>query len=187
MFKLRFLYALIFFTRFIVDDAGAGGSYYDDIDIDDDIPPAENDNKNPAPSNKDVEKQIEPDENAKKIADLENQLKSQSEYIEKQKNQEAINTAVNDIKSRHNDFDEKAVYEHLKKMNETDPTRANMLNNPIGWENIWYQIRPKTPHNDQVSRSRNAGATNRDEEVFGLVKKGGVTLADEADVIGKYL
>lgn len=189
MFKtLRLFFGLFLFSRFIVDGDGAGGdSYYDDIDIDD------NDGGEPTPTvtSKDDKQTTTPTvatpDPSKKIEELETKLKEQEEFISQQKNQTAITEAISDIKTRMADFDEKAVYEHLKKMNETDPKKAQAYNNPIGWENIWNQIKPVAPSNDRFTRGRNTEPVNRDDEVFSLVKSGGATLADEADVVAKYL
>lgn len=190
MFKmLRLFFGLFLFSRFIVDGDGAGGSgsYYDDVDIDDDA--GVNNGSDTPPDTKDAKQNTEapPNESDERIKSLEAKLKEQEEFIQQQKNQTAVSEAVADIKTRYSDFDEKKVYEHLKKMNETDPKKAQAYNNPIGWENIWHQIKPTTPTNDSFTRGRNTPPVNRDDEVFSLVKSGSATLADEADVVAKYL
>jgi len=124
---------------------------------------------------------------SKKIAELEKQLEENQKFIEEQQNIQAVNDAIVDIKKRVSGFDADAVYEHLKKLNESDPQKAMEYNNPIGWENIWYQIRPATSKSDNVSFGRNSKPVDRDEEVFELVKSGGASLKDEADVLGKLL
>lgn len=184
MFKmLRLFFGLMMLTKFAVEDApGGGGSETGGADIDNnEVPPQTKPaTTEEADANKDS---VDP----KEIEELKQKLKDQEEFIQKQKNHEAVTEAVNDIKTRHSDFDDKKVYEYLKKLNETDPQKAAALNNPLGWENVWYQIRPTTPSNDRFTSGRNTEPVDRDDEVFSLVKSGGATLADEADVVAKYL
>lgn len=54
---------------------------------------------------------------------------------------EEIIKTIEDIKSRIPSFKISAVYSHLKELNKTKPNEAQALNNPIGWEKVWNQIR----------------------------------------------
>lgn len=176
----KFLYAIAFLSSYIVaDDAGGTGDLVIDNILPVEAPPTvlTPEPKTLVAENKDDEKYKE----------LESKLKEQDEFIAAAKGKEAVANAITDIKARLDGFDEAAVYEHLKKLNETDPEKAAMLNNPLGWENVWYQIRPATVNNDNFSRGRNVAGVNRNDEVFDLVKSGGATLADEVDVVGRML
>lgn len=179
-----FLSSIIFLNSYAVEDT-PGGSF-GDINIDEHTPPTP-----PASTSSEPPSQVKTEENEGLTADEVKALKAkvdeQDKYIQEQVNQKAIGEAVSEIKTRHNDFDEKQVYEYLKDLNTKDPQKAAALNNPIGWENIWYQIRPVDVHNDSFSRGRNVAPIDRNDEVFGLVKSGSATLSDEADVVGKLL
>jgi len=193
MFKFyRFLFSLMLFK--IVDESGAG-SVYDDLEIDDNVADTSNINEEQnkeeekALANMKLEKKISRTDNEEslEVEELKKQLEENQKYIDEQKNIQAINDSVADIKSRISDFDVDAVYNYLKDINKTNPQKAAMYNNPIGWENIWYQIRPQSPKNDNVHFGRNTQAVNRDDEVFSLVKSGSASIKDEADVLGKLL
>lgn len=185
-----FLSSIIFLSSYIVAD-DAGGSF-DNVDIDnpagdkptgDDsgaTPPAKDDKTPPAVP-------VIPNKTEEELKALKVKVDEQEKFIQGQNSEKAIERAVTEIKTRHSDFDEKKVYEYLKELNEKEPDRAAALNNPIGWENVWYQIKPQTPVNDNFYRGRNVAPVDRSDEVFGLVKSGGATLADEADVIAKFL
>lgn len=180
-----FLSSIIFLSSYIVAD-DAGGSF-DNVDIDNpagdapDVTPPAKDDKIPP---------VVPDDSNKTKEELEAlkvKVEEQEKFIQSQNSAKAIERAVTEIKTRHSDFDEKKVYEYLKELNEKEPDRAAALNNPIGWENVWYQIKLQTPVNDNFYRGRNIAPVDRSDEVFGLVKSGGATLADEADAIAKFL
>jgi hypothetical protein len=176
----KFLYAIVFLSSFVVaDDAGGTG----ELNIDDG---AGEGNPTPTPTPELTPPAVE-NKDDERYKELEAKLKEQDEFITAAKGKEAVATAITDIKARLDGFDEAAVYEHLKKLNETDPAKAALLNNPLGWENVWYQIRPATVNNDNFSRGRNVASVNRNDEVFDLVKSGGATLADEVDVVGRML
>jgi|GEM_PF-2949481 len=193
MFKFyKFLFSLMLFK--IVDENGAG-SVYDDLEIDDNVDDTLNSNEEQNKeeektlANMKLEKKISHTDNeeSSEVEELKKQLEENQKYIDEQKNIQAINDSVADIKSRISDFDVDAVYNYLKDMNKTNPQKATMYNNPIGWENIWYQIRPQNPRNDNVHFGRNTQTVNRDDEVFSLVKSGSASIKDEADVLGKLL
>lgn len=192
MFKIFELLKIMMFSK-IVDDSGAGSSndetsIYGDLVIDEDTEDSkvaevkvEDESKNGVKADT---KSVNYEE---RIKELEEELKKSNSYIEEQKNIQAVNEAILNIKSKMADFDEKAVYEHLKELNKTDPAKAQMYNNPIGWENIWNEIKPKDTKNDNVSYGRNTQNVNRDDEVLELVKSGNASMKDEVDLIGKFL
>lgn len=179
-----FLSSIIFLGFYITEDV-PGGSF-DDIDIDEATPPA---TSVPAPADP-VPPQVKVEGSeitTEEVKALKVKVEEQDKYIQEQINQKVVGEAVSEIKTRHSDFDEKQVYEYLKELNSKDPGKAAALNNPVGWENIWYQIRPVDVHNDRFHIGRNVAPVDRNDEVFGLVKSGSATLADEADVVGKLL
>lgn len=49
--------------------------------------------------------------------------------------------AVMDIRSRIKDFNIGLVFNYLKELNRADSNKAEALNNPIGWEEIWCQLK----------------------------------------------
>lgn len=190
MFKFFKLLSLLMFSKIDGGDgAGSGESIYGDLNIDND------DNTNPngdgatptTNENNQQTSQAQGGNDNERIRELEKQLEENQKYIEEQKGIQAVNDAIADIKSRTASFDADAVYEHLKELNKTDPKKAAMYNNPIGWENIWNQIKPVDVRNDNVNSWRNSTPVNRDEEVFDLVKNGSASVKDEADVLGKLL
>lgn len=187
----RFLAGLVFLHAFVVDDAG-GGSGESDDNIDDignlDLDGADGDGADGDGDGADGDGANDDGDGANdEVKTMQKTIEEQQKFIDEQRNKEAVQTAVSEIKAKHNDFDESKVLEHLKKLHETDPQKAQMLNNPVGWENIWYEIRPVKPSNDPFSHARNTEPVDRDSDVFDAVKAGGVTLSDEKDVLGKYL
>lgn len=171
-------------------DGGSGEFDYDALNIDNADNPNNSNNSDsnpgvqPPKQNNDNDKSSDEDT---KVKDLESKIEEQQKFIDEQKNIQAINEAVGDIKNRISDFSIDAVYAHLKEMHKTDPQKANAYNNPIGWENIWNQIKPNDVKNDRVNYGRNTAPVERDEEVFAMVKNGGASFKDEADVLGKLL
>jgi hypothetical protein len=177
-----FLSSIVFLSSYVVAD-DAGGSF-GNVDIDNptgDNPAGDNPGATPPVVSADSNKTEE------ELKALKAKVDEQEKFIQGQNSEKAIERAVTEIKTRHSDFDEKKVYEYLKELNEKEPDRAAALNNPIGWENVWYQIKPQTPVNDNFYRGRNVAPVDRSDEVLGLVKSGGATLADEADLIAKFL
>lgn len=188
MFNFFKLFSTLMFSRIDGGDgAGSSESMYGDLNIDDvDSKNSEPETTN-ASENKEQESQAQGGSDNERIKELEKQLEENQKYIEEQKGIQALNDAIADMKSRIDGFDADAVYEHLKEMNKTDPKKAAMYNNPIGWENIWNQIKPADVRNDNVNSWRNSTPVDRDEEVFDLVKNGSASMKDEADVLGKLL
>lgn len=100
----------------------------------------------------------------------------------------AVNTAVLEIQSRHGDFDENKIRNYLLALKESDPRKFQELNNPIGWELIHLQnFAAKEVDNDDFNIGRGGEPVDRSAEIFEQVQKGGVTRADEALALGKYL
>jgi hypothetical protein len=186
----KFLSSIIFLSSYVVAD-DAGGSF-DNVDIDksaDSNPAGDNPGATPPVKDDKTPPVVSADSNKteEELKALKAKVDEQDKFIQGQNSEKAIERAVTEIKTRHSDFDEKKVYEYLKELNEKEPDRAAALNNPIGWENVWYQIKPQTPVNDNFYRGRNVAPVDRSDEVFSLVKSGGATLADEADAIAKFL
>lgn len=46
-----------------------------------------------------------------------------------------------DIRKRIKDFNPALVFNYLKTLNQIDSIKAAALNNPVGWEEIWRQLK----------------------------------------------
>ena len=166
----------------VADDAGGIG----EIEIDDeDLGDDENGSQGG---------ESEPDEKDKRIQELTdklNKLEGAGEKLEKlekaekaRSNQEAVEVAVTEIKGRYPDFDPEAVEEYLNELHKTDPEKAEALNNPIGWENVYHQIKPLEPAHDEFNLGENIGGEDQSEEIFKKVKtEGTVSLQEQAAVL----
>lgn len=152
-----FLISLGLFGSSVVDDDGAGGGDGAgdefDVDIDD-------------PAN------LEPD-NKTEIDDLKKRLEDTEKVIDAQRNEKALNQVVSDLKATHKGFDEKKVNDYLTELFKTDPERANMLNNSVGFENVWLtQLAPKEVVNDYPNLGRNVTPVNRQDEFLEKLNNG---------------
>ena len=145
MRRLLAFFAMFLFLR-IVEDGGGGGEEPIDFVIDDDPTPPESkkeaggDDKTPhkgepkkEPKSDNGDKKPELDEETKKKLEKVEEL---AEFKREQDIKEAINSAVSSIKEGHPDFDIEQVASYLKDLNEKNPAKAEMLNNPAGWELI---------------------------------------------------
>lgn len=170
---------LLFSCFFIVEDEPGGGDIADE-EIDDDQldneTPGENTPKtNDEPPNSELET-------------LKNTVKTQGEFIQAQQNEKAVNEAVAKIKEKHADFDQSKVYDHLKELAKTDPERAQALNNPIGWENVWHDIKPVEPNNDEFYLGREVSPADQNEEIYEkLNNEGSISVDEEMLLYGKHL
>ncbi len=167
------------FGLFADDGSGAGGGVDEhDFNIDDeDIEPT-------PPKKEEVTTPIQNDE----PTDEQKRIKALEDQLEEQDAQKAFNDSINELKSKHDGFDENKVEEYLKKLHETNPNKANELNNKVGWELIWAtELKPKDVENDNPNLGRNIDPVERASEVLDAVASGGVTLADEQEVMSKFL
>ena len=180
----QLLIALGLFGKYAVSDDGAGMDQDErdefDIDIEDDeIEQEEKPKEEP--------KKEEPKDN-KKLEEATKRLEALEREIAEQNAQKEFDNAINEIKSKHNDFDKDKVHQYLKELHKKDPQKAEELNSKVGWELIWVnELKPKEVENDNPNFGRNIDPIDRANEVLEQVVKGGVTLADEQDVIGKFL
>lgn len=121
-----------FFTFSIVDDEGAGSDEPDDIGdfvIEDDDPVNEPDEK---------PDKAEPKEETKEPTDLEKQVEELRIFKEEQEAREATANAVAELSTKYPDFSADAVAKYLAEVAEKEGTeKADALNNPLGWENIY--------------------------------------------------
>ena len=187
MFKRNFLLKLFLMLgltgSFAVEDesGGSGDEQIDDDELDDEA----DDDKSKKDAEADDDKSKK---DADRFRDMEKKIDGYEEYISSQKNEKATNEAISTIKAKHSDFDESKVYEHLKKLAETDPSKAELLNNPIGWENIWNDIKPKNVENDDPYYARNLGEEDRSEDLIKSLKTtGAISVADQVAVYGDLL
>lgn len=109
-----------------------------------------------------------------KLKDLESKVKSLDEIVTKKQQEEAVNTAVSNIKKDYPTFDDKKILDKLNEINKTDPKRAEALNNPAGWELLHLKyFQPKDVDNDDFDGGRNNKNTPFDhDEAMGKAKTG---------------
>jgi hypothetical protein len=174
----KFLLSFFLFTHYIVDNDGAGG---DDDGADDDIGDIDIDQEE--------EKKEDKKEPPNELETIKKELADLRAKEEARDNDQATQNAISEIKGKYADFDANKVKEFLVNLNKTDPKKANALNNPIGWENIYLtQFAPKNVENDDVSFGRNVDPVERGEEVMERVKNGEIiSVDDELSIYGKLL
>jgi hypothetical protein len=185
-----FLWSMMMFQNYIVDNDGAGGgddnTDIGDIDInDDDI-----DNNNDDTDKKADENQHNNDNDSKSdIETLKKELEELKADKEQRESEIAINHAIKELSQKHQGFDSEKIKGYLIELNKTNPEKANMLNNPVGWENIWLnEFATANVNNDSPSFGRNVAPVDRSEEVLEKVKSGEwLSVDDELEIYGKHL
>ena len=191
MFKFfKFLTLFMMFNHYIVDNDGAGSGDdigdIGDIDIDDD----ENGGADDSADKSSKEKDNNINEDSKNdIATLKKELDELKADKEKRESDNAVNIAIKELGDKHNGFDSNKIKEYLTELNKTNPDKANMLNNPVGWENVWLnEFASKEVDNDNPAFGRNIAPVDRSEEVLEKVKDGEwLSVEDELQVYGKHL
>ncbi len=127
--------------------------------------------------------------NEREIEILKNQIKELNDDKQIRENELAINNAIKELSEKHKGFDSNKVKDYLVELNINNPKKANMLNNPVGWENIWLnEFSSKEVNNDNPSYGRNVALVDRSEEVLEKVNNGEwLSVEDELEVYGKHL
>ncbi len=181
-----FLTLFMMFNHYVVDDTAGGGDIGDiDIDDDDGIDGADDgtDNSSNGNSNNSNEsgKSDEIDKLKKQVDDLQADKTSRD-------NTDATNTAVAQLQSKHQGFESNKVQEYLTELNKTDPEKANSLNNPIGWENVWLnEFAPANVDNDNPAMGRNVAPVDRSDEIREKLSNGGSASSnDKKALLGKF-
>ena len=180
---LKILLSLGLFGSYVVDNDGAGGGGdLGDVDIGDEgDDPGENSTGGSS----------EPD-----LKTLQEQLKSANDAIttlkEDQTTRQRAEThkqVLDDLKSRHPDFDAEKIKEHLVKLHSENPEKAESLNNAVGFELLYLQnFAPKSVNNDEVEFGRNNGGIDRSAEIMEKISNGGrASLQDKKALLGKFL
>jgi len=171
---LSFLFSFLYLG--IVDDSGAGGDDIDDIgdfDIgdDEDVTPPDETPQTP-PDNKEGESIINSE-----IEELK-AFKSQMEA------ERATNEAVASLVQKYPDFDANKVAEYLGTIaKEHGDDKAESLNNPLGWENIYLtQFKKEPSSSDPFDRGR--GET---KEPFDFKKGFEKAYSGDKDSVAKLL
>ena len=186
-----FLFAFVMFNHFIVDGDGAGSGGDDagdvgDIDInDDDIDDGDDSTdktSNDKSDNNNEDSKTDVDKLQKQIDELQADKTARERAT-------ATSDAIKELGDKHNGFDSNKVKEYLTELNKTNPDKANMLNNPVGWENVWLnEFASKEVDNDNPAFGRNIAPVDRSEEVLEKVKDGEwLSVEDELQVYGKHL
>ncbi len=184
------LFPLLFLFSYIVPDDGAGGGEMEDIGKEiDDIGDMELDDI----EDEDIEKEEDKDKEEPKSKNEVEELKRELEELKKDKqereNEKAVQSAVSEIKSKYDDFDIEKIKSYLIELKKTDPDKAEMLNSPLGWENIHLtQIRAKEVKNDSTAYGRNVKPVDRSEEIDEKIQNGDfLSINDEASYFGNLL
>lgn len=136
-------------------------------------------NKTPAPQEAPTAKETAEAEKA--MFDEESQ-----ELLNLLKIERATRLAIDEIKKRMNDFDERKVESYLKELNKKDPARANSLNNPIGWELVWERIKPREVADDELQYKKDDASYQKGLEEK-LSKGEGLSLEEQAEFLRKNL
>jgi hypothetical protein len=111
-------------------------------------------------------------------------LERMADEIERAK---AVDSLVDEIKTRHADFDGDKVRNYLVELNKTDRAKAESLNNPVGWELLHLQnFAAKDVQNDFFNHGRGGQVVDRSSELLERVQDG-LSVADEAVVLAKLL
>lgn len=135
---------LFSFLKIVEDGSGGGGEEPIDFVIDDEPTPAEKKTEEGggkvAPADE-PKKEVKEPKSAKPELDEETKKKLEkvdelAEFKREQDIRAAITSAVNTIREGHPDFDIEKVSSYLQELNEKDPSKAESLNNPAGWELI---------------------------------------------------
>lgn len=118
----------------------------------------------------------------------EKRIKALEDEIKADKDSKEFNAEISELESKHEGFSKDKVHEYLKELHKSNPEKADKLNNSVGWENIWItELQPKEVENDNPNMGRNVNPVERASEVLDSVAGGGVTLADEQDVLRNLL
>jgi hypothetical protein len=180
-FNLLFL-MMGLFGSFVVDDSVGGSevdfeSYDMDVDDGDDANATESQEATTTPQAKEV---TEPE--SKETDEIIKRLEEAEAKLQAQEQERLVQTEIQRLSSEHKGFDADAVKSKLKEIHKTDPQRAEMLNNPVGWENLWLkELAPKSANNDDISFGRNVDPIDRQEEFMEKINSGeGLTLDEQA-------
>jgi uncharacterized protein (UPF0335 family) len=180
LFKLLSMMGV--FGSCVVDDSGSGSdidfeSYDSDIDLDQGNNDTSDAKGDEGENSKDV---VAPDTKADDeiMARLE-AIEARNQALEQEK---MLNDAIGKLQSEHKGFDAEAVKTRLKEIHKEDPARAEELNNPLGWENLWLkELSPKEVQNDNISFGRNVDPVDRHEEFMEKIGSGeGLSLDEQA-------
>lgn len=122
-----FLFSMMLFR--VVDDDGVGADDIGDFVIEDDEPE----------SKQQAEQQEEPNVKPKEIEEIENkeieELKAFKEELERER---AVNEAVAELTEKYPSFDVNKIVTELQRIaKEEGEDKAEALNNPLGWENLY--------------------------------------------------
>lgn len=169
----KFLFAILMFNRFIIDDDGAGGDI-GDIEIDD---------INPATNGDDTKSTPSTDE----ILTLQKTVKELQDNLAAKEEEEARKSILTGLQKSYPTFEADKVKEFLIELHKTNPQKAQELNTPLGWELIHLQnFEPKKGNNDYVDFGRNGGIDRSGEVLEKLDNGGRATLQDKKALLGKY-
>lgn len=175
-FFRAFLKLMMFSQMFIIDDMEMGGGADDGEQGDSNTGEGE-------PSNAPTTTQVS-DNVTLSRADLEQLMAPMQEMMQER----AVNTAVKDISSRVNGFDLDKVHAHLKEIHKENPTRAESLNNPAGWELLWKaELAQKSVSTDAVNGGRNVDTDGGRSALKERIRNGEAGVHERQALFEKYL
>ena len=167
----------------VVEDDGAGADNTDgDIDkFDVDVTDDKKDTQTKADDIDDKTPSTDMSELEKRLADAEAKL-------QQTENEKILNQEISKLTEKHSDFSADKIKEKLQEIAKTDPDKAEMLNNPLGWELLHIEnFKAKEVDNDTPSFGRNVDPVALEDEIMEKVGNGGaVTFEDKKNVVGKY-
>lgn len=102
--------------------------------------------------------------------------------------EKAVNAAVSDIQTRIADFDLGKVHDALKEMHKTNPSQAEAMNNPQGWELLHMrELAGKTVSADAVNSGRNVDSDGGRQAVIDKIARGEGGVSDRVSLMEKYV
>jgi hypothetical protein len=102
--------------------------------------------------------------------------------------EKAVTAATTDIQSRIADFDLGKVHDALKEMHKTNPSQAEAMNNPQGWELLWMrELASKTVSADAVNAGRNVDSDGGRQAVIDKIARGEGGVSDRVSLMEKYV
>lgn len=179
-FLLKIFSMLGLFGSFVVDDEGAGGDNSDD----------ENENDKDDIANQDLDENTNAGGDEKKdeqIKNLEEKLKNLESKEEKRSQDDAVNEAIASLESEYEDFDIEEVRAELIQINKDNPEKAESLNNPAGWRQIYLEKRLEESLNENPEFGRNTTTVAPSAEVLQRAKTERLSLEDQASVLSNLL
>lgn len=164
----HFLKRFGIFGFFAVDDedgGGAGGEDNDKFDVGVDDEDGE--------KGKGKEENSNTVANDERVKELESQIEKLSKTVDDRENERELNNVFDGLASKHDGFKREDITKYLQELHKTDPKKAEELNSPLGFENIYLmEFAPKEVDNDDFDPARNVDPVKRSEELETKIESG---------------